>query len=58
MDLSQDALFEHVRSAATAITTYYGRFPVERARVLIVPVRIEAELCRALHGATWQDGPA
>jgi hypothetical protein len=52
MDLSQDALFEHVRSAASAITTYYGRFPVERARVLIVPVPDRSGI---VQGTTWGD---
>jgi hypothetical protein len=52
MDLSQDAMFEHVRAAATAITTYYGRFPVERARVLIVPVPDRSGI---VQGTTWGD---
>jgi hypothetical protein len=52
LDLSQDAVFEHVRAAATAITTYYGRFPVERARVLIVPV---ADRSGIVQGTTWGD---
>jgi hypothetical protein len=52
LDLSQDALFEHVRAAASAITTYYGRFPVERARILIVPV---ADRSGIVQGTTWGD---
>ncbi len=52
MDLSQDAIFAHVQAAALAITTYYGRFPVERARVLIVPVPDRSGI---VQGTTWGD---
>ena len=52
LDLSQDAIFEHVRAAASAITAYYGRFPVERARVLIVPVPDRSGI---VQGTTWGD---
>ncbi len=37
-DLPADALLRHVQNAATAVAVYYGRFPVSRARVLIIPV--------------------
>jgi hypothetical protein len=37
LDLSQDAILTHIRAAATAVATYYGRFPVERDRILVVP---------------------
>ena len=40
------------RLAASAITTYYGRFPVERARVLIVPVPDRSGI---VQGTTWGD---
>jgi len=52
LDLSQDAIFDHVRAAASAITTYYGRFPVDRARVLIVPVPDRSGI---VQGTTWGD---
>src|ERR1700749_2216628 len=38
MDLPVDTLMQHVQAAASAVATYYGRFPVPRARVLIIPV--------------------
>ena len=50
MDLSQDTVFAHVRDAASAIAAYYGRFPVARARVLIVPV---ADRGGIVQGTTW-----
>ncbi len=52
MDLSQDTIFGHVQAAAAAITEYYGRFPVERARVLIVPVPDRSGI---VQGTTWGD---
>ena len=52
MDLSQDAIVAHVRAAAEAITTYYGRFPVARVRMLIVPV---ANRSGIVQGTTWGD---
>jgi hypothetical protein len=52
MDLSQDAIFAHVQAAASAITSYYGRFPVDRARVLIVPV---PDRSGVVQGTTWGD---
>ena len=52
MDLSQGAVFAHVQAAAAAITTYYGRFPVGRARVLIVPVPDRGGI---VQGTTWGD---
>ena len=52
LDLSQDAVLAHVQAAASAITTYYGRFPVERARILIVPVPDRSGI---VQGTTWGD---
>jgi len=37
IDLSQDAILAHIQMAAKAVATYYGRFPVERDRILVVP---------------------
>jgi len=52
LDLSQDAILAHVRAAASAVTAYYGRFPVARDRILIVPV---ADRDGIGHGTTWGD---
>jgi hypothetical protein len=52
MDLSRDAVFAHVQAAAAAITSYYGRFPVARVRVLIVPVPDRGGI---VQGTTWGD---
>jgi hypothetical protein len=52
LDLSVDAIVHHVQAAATAVTTYYGRFPVTRARVLIVPVAGRSGI---VQGTSWGD---
>jgi len=52
LDLSQDAVVAHVQAAASAIVAYYGRFPVARARVLIVPVPDRDGI---VQGTTWGD---
>jgi hypothetical protein len=41
---------ERIRAAAHAVTIYYGRFPVTRARVLVIPV---AGRHGVLQGTTW-----
>ncbi|HEY2857994.1 MAG TPA: hypothetical protein VGJ21_06230 [Terracidiphilus sp.] len=51
-DLGDDAILNHVRMAANAVVTYYGRFPVARDRVLVVPVDGRAGV---LQGTTWGD---
>jgi hypothetical protein len=51
-DLGNDAILRHVQAAAKAVVTYYGRFPVARDRVLIVPVEGERGI---LQGTTWGD---
>src|SRR5258708_40292200 len=38
LDLSDDIIMKRIETAAHAVTTYYGKFPVQRARILIVPV--------------------
>ena len=53
MDLPIDAVLAHVQSAASAVTTYFGRFPVTRARVLIIPVSGRGG--GILQGTTWGD---
>ena len=54
MDLSQDTLATHIEAAAKAVSTYYGRFPVSRARILIVPMPGR----HGVEGTTWGDMPA
>ena len=49
-DLPQEAILEHIHAAASAIVAYYGRFPVGRARMLIVPV---ADRDGVFNGTTW-----
>lgn len=44
----QSTIFEWVTRSAKAITTYIGRFPAPRLRLLIVPVP-----GGAIHGTTW-----
>lgn len=52
MDLSEDAIMSHIQAAVNAIVAYYGRFPVPRARLLIIP----AENRRGMtQGTTWGD---
>lgn len=49
-DLGEDAVLAHVEKAATAVATYYGRFPVPRARVLVIPAEGEHGV---MQGTTW-----
>lgn len=49
-DLGENAILDHVRMAADAVATYYGRFPVARHRVLVVPVDGRAGV---MQGTTW-----
>ena len=52
LDLPLDAILQHIQTAADAVTAYYGRFPVSRARILIVPI---AGRGGEPHGTTWGD---
>jgi hypothetical protein len=52
LDLPKSAILAHVEAAASAVATYYGRFPVARARVLLIPV---AGRHGVLQGTTWGD---
>ena len=52
LDLGVEAVADHVRDAARAVTVYYGRFPVARARVLILPAEGKDGVFR---GTTWGD---
>jgi hypothetical protein len=50
LDLPVSDVLPWVQRAATAVATYYGRFPVLSARVLILPV---ADDSGVLQGTTW-----
>ncbi len=50
LDLGIEPILAHVQAAASAVATYYGRFPVAKARVLIVPVEGRSGI---LQGTTW-----
>jgi len=50
LDLPRAELIQRIGSAAHAVAVYYGRFPVARARVLVVPV---AGAHGVLQGTTW-----
>lgn len=52
VDLSHGVIVNWVQTAARAVSKYYGRFPVSRARVLIVPAPDEDGV---LSGTTWGD---
>ena len=51
-DLPVDQILPWVRRAAEAVVTYYGRFPVPRARIIIVPVAGRHSI---MGGTTWGD---
>jgi len=50
LDLPKAAVLAHIQAAASAVATYYGRFPVDRARVLVIPVAGRQGI---LQGTTW-----
>jgi len=50
LDLPRKTLLDHVAKAACAVSTYYGRFPADRYRLLIVPM---AQRRGVLSGTTW-----
>jgi len=52
LDLPKTTVLAHVEAAASAVASYYGRFPVSRARVLLIPV---ADRHGILQGTTWGD---
>lgn len=52
LDLTPDQVLPWIQLAVTAITLYYGRFPVAHARILILPV---ADRKGVLQGTTWGD---
>lgn len=50
LDLPTPEILQWVRNAATAVATYYGRYPVARDRILIVPA---PDRRGVFHGTTW-----
>src|SRR5260370_22115924 len=52
LDVKHEDIVRWVEAAPSAVSVYYGRFPVARARVLIVPVGDELGV---LTGTTWDD---
>lgn len=55
LDLHKANVINWVRRAATAVSTYYGRFPVKHAQVRIVPVEGEEGV---FHGTTFGENGA
>lgn len=50
LDLPTPQILQWVEHAATAVATYYGRFPVPRDRILVQPIPDRAGV---MHGTTW-----
>ncbi|HEX4039623.1 MAG TPA: hypothetical protein VHX37_16315 [Acidobacteriaceae bacterium] len=57
LDLAPQPILAWVERGATAVATYYGRFPVPRDRVLIVPAASSPDGGRSgvLQGTSWGD---
>jgi hypothetical protein len=52
LDLPKEQIVQRIQMAARAVVLYYGRFPVPRVRILILPV---AGRHGILQGTTWGD---
>jgi hypothetical protein len=52
LDLSDDTVMKRIETAAHAVATYYGNFPVPRTRIFVVPV---ADRSGVVQGTTWGD---
>ena len=52
LDLQPSQILPWIERSARAVTVYYGRFPVPRDRILIVPVAGQSGV---LQGTTWGD---
>jgi hypothetical protein len=50
--LRNEDIVAWVRRATEAVAVYYGRFPVQRARVIVSQNEDKDE---SIHGATWGD---
>ncbi len=51
-DLPKSAILARIATAASAVATYYGRFPLSTARILVIPVPDRHGI---LQGTTWGD---
>jgi hypothetical protein len=52
LDLPRQAVLARIATAASAVATYFGRFPVSSARVLVIPVPGRHGV---VQGTTWGD---
>jgi len=52
LDLPQAKILPWIHRAAQAVVVYYGRFPISRARILIIPA---ADRSGVMQGTTWGD---
>jgi hypothetical protein len=52
LDLPTPQVLQWVENAASSVATYYGRFPVPRDRILIVPAEDRSGV---MQGTTWGD---
>lgn len=52
VDLSSDAILQWIKNAARAVSTYYGRFPVQRERIFVEFVEDRSGVGG---GTTWGD---
>jgi len=52
LDLTPAQIIPWIQRAAQAVTVYYGRFPVPRVRILVIPTSDRAGV---LQGTTWGD---
>lgn len=52
LDLSTNEVLQWIENAAHAVTVYYGRFPVSRVRILVVP---QSDGRAGAQGTTWGD---
>jgi hypothetical protein len=50
MDVQPSQIISWIERAARAVTIYYGRFPVQRMRVRVVPNSANDD---SIHGTTW-----
>jgi hypothetical protein len=50
LDLKHDVVVRWIEAAARAISVYYGKFPVARVRILVMPIAGERGV---LSGTTW-----
>jgi hypothetical protein len=52
LDLPRSAIVARIATAASAVASYYGRFPVSSARILVIPIPDRHGI---LQGTTWGD---